>query len=337
MKVLVIVSMCVVFCLVADGKRRNEEEAANAKRNTRDRWGLNPALQRTSLPVRSGINPTGRRVDRNFAEFSWKSFQLSNNLNERKERKKKKAMRQLRAGAFSPRGSIGPPGPRGPMGPTGPKGANITKEEMFEEFRLMINELTQRKLLVGADPRCTELCVSTLAGNSTGPVAQASLFDQDVLVPKIASSFMWQLREYTKVPKHSKMALDEFKQSNKPGAYGREPGDSKANTGRFVAPRTGFYHFSVRLHLHMPHMDSGSPPPPDQLFSVALTVDGVGGSDLMLETLSGFGPGEKMTVTVNGMVYLKVNEYVCVVIDNPSKYDFDIYDGSQFSGYLMGV
>ncbi|GFU18848.1 hypothetical protein NPIL_74801, partial [Nephila pilipes] len=33
---------------------------------------------------------------------------------------------------------IGPTGPRGPVGPPGPPGANITKEQMFEEFGQMI-------------------------------------------------------------------------------------------------------------------------------------------------------------------------------------------------------
>ena len=34
--------------------------------------------------------------------------------------------------------TVGPPGPPGPRGPQGPPGAEVTKEELFEEFRELI-------------------------------------------------------------------------------------------------------------------------------------------------------------------------------------------------------
>ena len=34
--------------------------------------------------------------------------------------------------------TAGPPGPPGPRGPQGPPGAEVTKEELFEEFRELI-------------------------------------------------------------------------------------------------------------------------------------------------------------------------------------------------------
>ncbi|XP_054719047.1 adipolin-like [Uloborus diversus] len=265
--------------------------------------------RRTQRPVIRGIPPA---VDRNF----------------------KKSGATLGKG-----GAIGPPGPRGPAGPRGPKGANVSKEEMFEEFRTMISELAARKLIISADPRCTELCVSNLEGNETGPVVQRPLFEQhDLLVPKLITTFMWELKDDQSVPRNSVSELEIFVPSSRTGGYERGMGDSRSTSGRFVVQRTGFYTFFIRVHLHLPGQEEAQQPPTSsELFSVLLCIEALCRENMNLEAISGFGPGQRTTVSINGMLHLEVSQYVSVFIDNASKYSFHVFEGSQFSGYLTGV
>ncbi|GFY39906.1 adipolin, partial [Trichonephila inaurata madagascariensis] len=57
----------------------------------------------------------------------------------------------------------------------------------------------------------------------------------------------------------------------------------------------------------------------------------------MLETVVGVGSTERMTVSTIGMLYLKAHEYVSIFVDNKSSKEINIFEGSQFSGYLLGA
>lgn len=63
--------------------------------------------------------------------------------------------------------------------------------------------------------QCTELCVSNLEGNETGPIAQKPIFgdqDGDFMAPKMVTAFMWELKDYITVPKKSLVELDSYVQ-----------------------------------------------------------------------------------------------------------------------------
>ncbi|XP_015905334.2 adipolin isoform X1 [Parasteatoda tepidariorum] len=313
-----------IICQTSAAKKRFRIEAGERK------WPLNPSLQRSTAPKKNeGITSLS-------SKDTWKYFQNAVQENERKVRREKKAQRKMMTRTFNmQRPSVGLPGPRGPMGPRGPKGANVTAEEMFEEFRSLINDMTKQKILRAADPRCTELCVSTLGANDSEPVDRWALLkeENDLFLPKVISSFMWDLKRYILVPKHAKVELDMFKSASKPGAYGRDSGKSDADSGRFFAPRTGFYTFNARMHIRLPETKVVR----SDLFSVQICIDSSLQEKTSLETVSGLGPGSMMTVTVNGLLHLKVNQYVSVFVDNASNSDLTFLDGSQFSGYLVGI
>ncbi|GFX41406.1 adipolin [Trichonephila clavipes] len=164
-----------------------------------------------------------------------------------------------------PKALIGPAGPRGPIGPPGPPGANITKEEMFEEFRQMIIKLIQNEVVHLPNSK-----LASLESNITKIKMQNILFEKELHTPKVMSAFMWELQDYIKVPKSSRIELDMFKESNRGGTLSRSMGSLKSVSGRFEAPRTGFYHFNARIHIYVPLRRKI----PNELFTVSFCVSG---------------------------------------------------------------
>ncbi|GFT45582.1 adipolin [Nephila pilipes] len=273
---------------------------------------------------------------RDFALLSWNLFQESVRQNEikdeeeREKRKKRKNMRRknLRSGVVRTKHIIGPTGPRGPVGPPGPPGANITKEQMFEEFGQMIRKLVQEELLHIPDSK-----ISSLENNITKIYNQNALFEKEIHTPKVVTAFVWELQEYLNSPKSSRIELDLFAESLRPGALSRDNDRSSALLGRFEAPRAGYYIFNARLLLHLPKMKKSS----KEHLSVSICISGQCDKKISLKTTVGVGNSEKMTVSTSGMLYLKVQEYVSIYIDNNSSQEFFIMEGSQFSGYLLGI
>ncbi|KAF8771116.1 Erythroferrone like protein [Argiope bruennichi] len=284
--------------------------------------------------------------------------------NEKRTRKKnrERAIRQqLRMGIPQTKSAIGPQGPRGPPGPMGPKGANISKDEMVEEIRNILNEMAHQKILSSLNPECTELCYQNLDENETNTFEdKMKIIHKNVLVPKIVTAFMWESEEYFKIPRQSRVELDMFKLADKSGAYGRDDGNSRPDTGKFVAPRSGFYNFYATVHIQLPtrkrdlittedlislaicvESECSTKSNGDRVFSSHIAISSRFRIGLFfegtLEAISGFGPGERMTMSVGGMLYLKLNQYVSVYVENASDFPVSIFDGSQFSGYLIGV
>ncbi|GBM40112.1 Adipolin [Araneus ventricosus] len=324
--VLFVFTTCVLAWKASEARRPPDQKQTK----TPQTWSLNPQLQRTTL---NGLT-SSRKVDKDFARATWEFL----NRNERKSRKRSRVNKQLRMGIPQTRSAIGPQGPRGPPGPVGPKGANITKEEMMEEIRNILNEVAHQRILSSLKPECTELCFQSLDENKTNTIDDSlKTLHQNVLVPKIASAFMWESEEYITLPKQSRVELDMFKASEKPGAYGRDVGNSRPDTGKFVAPRSGFYKFDARIHLQLPLRNNDKYISTKDLISVSICINSNCGEKMALETISGFGPGERMTVTIGGMLYLKLNQYVSLFVENASDHPISIFDGSQFTGYLIGV
>ncbi|PRD34068.1 UNVERIFIED_CONTAM: Adipolin [Trichonephila clavipes] len=267
---------------------------------------------------------------KDFARLTWNLFQAGAQLNERKTRKRLRAERRknLKAGGPRTKALIGPAGPRGPIGPPGPPGANITKEEMFEEFRQMIIKLIQNEVVHLPNSK-----LASLESNITKIKMQNVLFEKELHTPKVMSAFMWELQDYIKVPKSSRIELDMFKESNRGGTLSRSMGSLKSVSGRFEAPRTGFYHFNARIHIYVPLRRKI----PNELFTVSFCVSGNCEKKIMLQTVVGVGSAERMTVSTIGMLYLKAHEYVSIFVDNKSSNEINIFEGSQFSGYLLGA
>ncbi|GIY79249.1 adipolin [Caerostris extrusa] len=207
------------------------------------------------------------------------------------------------------RSLMGPRGPRGPVGPLDLRDTTDNKEET------KINH--------------TKLDHLTLIAEDT--------------VPKISTAFMWETKEFLYVPKQTKVEIDMFqKERNKipptdqqayyPGSYNHGVNRSNPMTGRFEAPRTGFYHLNAIFHVAFQNLPAYS----YELFSLSIKICG-SDNKTSLQAISGIGPSKRTTVAVSGVLHLKINEYVSVFIENSSQGNITIIVGTQFSGYLVGV
>ncbi|GFY66384.1 adipolin [Trichonephila inaurata madagascariensis] len=137
---LVCLTISVLMFQTSDSKSlNNKERNLEAKLPIGvEAFEYNPEYQRASI---NGMRSEIEKDKKDFARLTWDLFQAGAQLNERKNRKRQRAAerkKNLKAGGPRTKALIGPVGPRGPIGPPGPPGANITKEEMFEEFRQMI-------------------------------------------------------------------------------------------------------------------------------------------------------------------------------------------------------
>ncbi|GFR31791.1 adipolin [Trichonephila clavata] len=228
-------------------------------------FSYNPEYQRASI---NGKRSEKEKDKKDFARLTWNLFQMSAAENERKLRKKMRSERRknLKAGGPQKKALIGPAGPRGPIGPPGPPGANITKEEMFEEFRQMIIKLIQNEVLHLPDSK-----LASLESNITKIKMQNILLEKELHTPKVVNAFMWELQDYIKVPQSSRIELDMFKESNRGGTLSRNMGSTNAVSGRFEAPRPGFYNFNARIQIYANIKKKKTP---TELFSVSFCVSG---------------------------------------------------------------
>ncbi|GIY58751.1 adipolin [Caerostris darwini] len=273
----------------------------------------------------------GNKITKQQSLAAWNQIQ-KNSLREDRKRKKerKKATRHFRNTYM--RSLMGPRGPRGPVGPPGPKGAVITKEEMMESFLNTVNDLIGSRHLQLPHPNRT----NTTDNKEETKVNQTKLDHLTLIaedtVPKISTAFMWETKEFLYVPKQTKVEIDMFQKAYYPGSYNHGINRSNPMTGRFEAPRTGFYHLNAIFHVEFQNLPAYS----YELFSLSIKICG-SDNKTSLQAISGIGPSKRTTVSVSGVLHLKINEYVSVFIENSSQDNITIIEGTQFSGYLVGV
>ncbi|VDI73595.1 Hypothetical predicted protein [Mytilus galloprovincialis] len=190
---------------------------------------------------------TVRRKNVN-AQDSWFTFvrhskRPQNNKQPRK-RKEKKSKRLACAHGCVP----GPAGPRGPPGPPGPAGAVITKEILMQEFKELVREAAERRaleLLAEKCPSCTDNLNIT---SSSIPVStKNNVIDS---VARIAVGFNMRLRRNVAISGRTFMELGAFHQPFAAGSFNRGENFNIKN-GRFGAPKSGIYQFSVNLHMRI--------------------------------------------------------------------------------------
>ncbi|GIY44462.1 adipolin [Caerostris darwini] len=312
----------------------------------------------------------GNKITKQQSLAAWNQIQKNSAREDRKRKKeRKKATRHFRNTYM--RSLMGPRGPRGPVGPPGPKGAIITKEEMMESFLNTVNDLIRRRHLELPHHNRT----NTTEDKAETKVNQTKLDHLTLIaedtVPKISTAFMWETKEFLYVPKQTKVEIDMFQKVEHekhlvtshclqmtsiirqmaismmkdrkpsrqqagfayyPGSYNHGINRSNPMTGRFEAPRTGFYHLNAIFHVAFQNLPAYS----YELFSLSIKICS-SDNKTSLQAISGIGPSKRTTVAVSGVLHLKINEYVSVFIENSSQGNITIIEGTQFSGYLVGV
>ncbi|XP_037514846.2 erythroferrone [Rhipicephalus sanguineus] len=242
----------------------------------------------------------------------------------------------------------GPQGPPGPRGPRGPPGANITREDMFREFKGLLREAAERRAQVMAEMQCknTTNCSLPLPGGANGsdsllpwlpPLVE---IDRASMLPRAQSGFFWELSEEVRARKGKELRLHPFHRPFAEGSFERGSG-LNATRGMFRAPLSGLYLFFATAFATRP-MSARALRKQLEISangaSLVVCVNARCQKNLSLRTTSEFSDGENtMSLSVNGPLMLRAGQVVSLWFHNRTPYQITIHEGSQFSGFLVGL
>ncbi|XP_072174559.1 adipolin-like [Diadema setosum] len=288
-----------------------------------------------SLLSLTGPEDSPRRVD---PEGSWLSFvrhssrsggssTSSSSSSKKKCDKKKKNSRRLPV-------AEGPAGPPGPRGPPGPPGAQITKQELLTEFRVLIREAAERRaqIIIG------ESCPSCLVNITRGTDLHVPAVEELTLLPTLPVAFHCKLSKDIKIPGKSLIEIDNFRTPLDTGSFERGRG-LDVRSGRFTAPRTAIYQLAANLHVaqRLSEVKERTIKPRDNV-RVLICINSMCQRHTSLEFVSGMESNSRVfTVALSGLLRLEEGQYASVYVDNSSGRRVEAQVGSDFSGVLMGV
>ncbi|XP_067118621.1 adipolin-like [Centruroides vittatus] len=255
--------------------------------------------------------------------WTWQSFLRHAERSDQRRRKMRRRFKSTRKPMQGPQGPPGPPGPRGPPG------ANITKDELMQEFKELVREIAERKVYQSFDPK----------GNVTGPYLPPLFdIDQAAIVPRITSAFLWRSTQDTMIPKRSFVELKNFHRPFAVGGFERGEG-SNAKHGRFTAPINGLYGFTVNLHVqHKVIADSSKLIHPQDGITALVCIESLCQKNVALESSASLDCGRhQFSILVTGVLFLEEGQYVSIYVDNNSQFMLKVLANSQVSGLLVGV
>ncbi|KAM4704093.1 adipolin isoform 2-T2 [Rhinophrynus dorsalis] len=227
------------------------------------------------------------------------------------------------------RGLFGPPGPPGPQGPPGPPGmpgAEVTHEVLLQEFKQMLKEATERRLMSGDIPdHPSELPPIVL------PVEDLSPYR------RVDEAFHCKLKGQVTVDKKTLVELQNFQMPAAKGSFQRGSGLNLV-TGRFTASVPGIYQFSAHVHIDHSEMMSKGPLRPRDNVRVLICIESLCHRYTSLEVIAGLESNSKIfTVHVQGLLQLQSGQYTSIFVDNSAGTPITVQNGSDFMGILMGI
>ncbi|KAE8593008.1 hypothetical protein XENTR_v10018944 [Xenopus tropicalis] len=227
------------------------------------------------------------------------------------------------------RGLFGPPGPPGPQGPPGPPGmpgAEVTYEVLLQDFKQMLKEATERRLMSGDIPEHTsELPPIVL------PVEDLSPYR------RVDEGFHCRLKGQVIVDKKTLVELQNFQMPTAKGSFLRGSGLNLA-TGRFTASVPGIYQFSAHVHIDHSEIKSKAQLRPRDNVRVLICIESMCHRYTSLEVIAGLESNSKIfTVHVQGLLQLQVGQYTSIFVDNSAGAPITVQNGSDFMGILMGL
>ncbi|MEE6485025.1 hypothetical protein FKM82_014134 [Ascaphus truei] len=223
-------------------------------------------------------------------------------------------------------GPPGPPGPQGPPGPPGVPGAEVTHEVLLQEFKQMLKEATERRLMTGDNPVHTSDLPPIVL-----PVEDLSPYR------RVDEAFHCKLKGPVIVDKKTLVELQNFQTPASKGSFLRGSGLNLA-TGRFTASIPGIYQFSAHVHIDHTEMKSKGQLRPRDNVRVLICIESLCHRYTSLEVIAGLESNSKIfTVHVQGLLQLQSGQYTSIFVDNSAGAPVTVQNGSDFMGILMGL
>ncbi|OCT72679.1 adipolin isoform X1 [Xenopus laevis] len=227
------------------------------------------------------------------------------------------------------RGLFGPPGPPGPQGPPGPPGmpgAEVTYEVLLQDFKQLLKEATERRLMSGDIPEQTSEIPPIVL-----PVEDLSPYR------RVDEAFHCRLKGHVIVDKKTLVELQNFQMPLPKGSFLRGFGLNLA-TGRFTASIPGIYQFSAHVHIDHSEIKSKAQLRPRDNVRVLICIESMCHRYTSLEVIAGLESNSKIfTVHVQGLLQLQVGQYTSIFVDNSAGAPVTVQNGSDFMGILMGL
>ncbi|KAM4652858.1 adipolin isoform 2-T2 [Discoglossus pictus] len=223
-------------------------------------------------------------------------------------------------------GPPGPPGPQGPPGPPGMPGAEVTHEVLLQEFKQMLKEATERRLMSGDLPEHTSEIPPIVL-----PVEDLSPYR------RVDEAFHCKLKGPVIVDKKTLVELQNFQTPASKGSFLRGSGLNLA-TGRFTASVPGIYQFSAHVHIDHSEMKTKGQLRPRDNVRVLICIESLCHRYTSLEVIAGLESNSKVfTVHVQGLLQLQSGQYTSIFVDNSAGAPITVQNGSDFMGILMGI
>ncbi|XP_064459350.1 erythroferrone-like [Ornithodoros turicata] len=344
------VACAVVFATVVlcDPSRRSTTPEVPQKLRTEKTPRKLGAEVRAVTARRTGLRATGSSSQRSVSERpmvldprqTWQAFLRHSERTQSRRPKKKVKSSLLRM--------QGPQGPPGPRGPRGPAGANITREEMFREFRELLRQAVEARIELLAEAQCKSSgnCSALSSNLNSTDILQSlpwvpQLFEVNHIEPRTRVSFFWELSQDVRVKRGKEIKLRPFHRPFADGSMERGSDGFNASDGIFRAPTTGLYVFFGSIFLRRVQSSrvvrKELDQPPDHI-SAVVCVDDPCYKHLSLRTTTSLTDSQDMmTLHVNGPLMLKAGQEVTLWIWNRSRFGITVEQGSQLSGFLAGL
>lgn len=209
----------------------------------------------------------------------------------------------------------------------------------------LFSEAAERRIQLAVDPQCMKEYTEMEKSKSDGQFLPP-LFDIDhvTITPKVTWSFLWRLKENVWINSDSMKEISNYYKPFALGSHDRcqsfvTSGDSyncqnvsSLNVGKYEVPKSGFYTFYVSFHLNK---NSSCETQPFDSIEVLLCINSQCEENVSLRTITNL-KNSTFTVSINGILHLKKNQYASVYVDNSSRCSVKILRHSQIAGFLTG-
>ncbi|KAK3105277.1 hypothetical protein FSP39_021535 [Pinctada imbricata] len=196
----------------------------------------------------------------------------------------------------------------------------------MDEFKDLVRVIMSTKCIITYASLIYFLCLqcpdcADSSINSSSLEEQLGFRPEIMALPRLTSGFHLKLRKNTLIIGKTLMEIDSFHQPFAAGAFHRGHSFNVRN-GRFSAPVTGIYQFSVNLHIRIKKKPKRSKLKRKDVLTTQICIDSLCQHHTSLQHLVGLESSSRIfTASFSGFLQLQIGQYASVYVDNASNLD----------------
>ncbi|XP_036278102.1 erythroferrone [Pipistrellus kuhlii] len=209
----------------------------------------------------------------------------------------------------------------------------VNSSELVKELRRLIEEYVplRERMLLGLASHDAEKATGNR--DSVDELAEALVTSPRIM----GGAFHCRLRQKLSVERRTLHELGGYYLPESEGAFFRGLG-LNLTSGQYRAPVGGFYALAATLHVALPQHRKPEQRHPRDRLRLLICIESQCQNHTSLEAVIGLQSGSELfTISVNGVLYLQMGQYISVFLDNASGSLVTVQGGSQFSALLLGI